>query len=86
MNPTLRTKLLRASACRSDLLDNGIDLGSLDRRAFIRFVRIHLDYFQCMLGYDAGEREVVSLIRRAGKSTAMSFNHGATAPNWSKVQ
>ena len=65
MIPTFRTKLLRASACRSDLLANGIDLDTLDPSVAAGFVRLNLDYFQCMLGYDAGVPEVVSLLRRS---------------------
>ena len=65
MIPTHRTKLFRASACVSDLRENGIDLAALGPSALNDFVQLNLDYFRCMLGYDAAARHVVSLIRRA---------------------
>lgn len=50
--------------CDADLARNGIDLlGAGDRETGV-LVRRHLDYFQLMLGYDAGPREVLSLVRR----------------------
>ena len=66
MIPIMRTKLFRASACQSDLRHNGIDLDRLGRGETREFIRENLDYFQAMLGYDAREREVYSLIRRTG--------------------
>jgi hypothetical protein len=66
MTPVMRTKLVRASACRSDLRDHGIDLDRLGRGGAREFIRQNLDYFQAMLGYDAREREVYSLVRSAG--------------------
>ena len=71
MLPTLQTKLRRACACRSDLLDNGIDVRALDVRAGVELVRRNLDYFQAMLGYDAGVKEVISLLRLACRSAGM---------------
>ena len=62
IEPGLRTKLRRLSACRSDLLDNGIDLDRPDHRRLCGLVRRHLEYFQLMLGFDAGLREIVALV------------------------
>ncbi len=70
MMPTQRTKLRRASACRSDLLDNGIDADALGPRGLADLARWNLEYFQSMLGYDAGPREVVLLMYRRGKGRA----------------
>ena len=61
-----RHRIARISACRSDLLDNGIDADVLGPRALSDLARRNLEYFQAMLGYDAGLREVVELIRRTG--------------------
>jgi hypothetical protein len=62
MMPTRKTKLSRISACRSDLTDNGIDPDALGPRALCDLTRRNLEYFQSMLGYDAGLREVIDLI------------------------
>jgi len=62
MAPSYRTKLGRMSACRADLLDNGIDLARADLRALCRLVTRHLDYLQLMLGWEAGPREIVGLV------------------------
>ena len=64
MLPSPKTQLSRMTACRSDLLDNGIDLDVLAPRALCDVARRNLEYFQSMLGYDAGLREVVALIER----------------------
>ena len=68
MVPTLDTRLRRASACRSDLLDNGIDPDALCPRALCDLARRNLAYFQSVLGYAAGLREVVTLINRTRDS------------------
>jgi hypothetical protein len=52
------------SACRSDLTDNGIDPDALGPRALCDLARRNLEYFQTMLGYDAGLREVIDLFDR----------------------
>ena len=65
MEPTHGRKLVRLSACRSDLLDNGINLDGTDHRQLCGLVRRHLEYFQVMLGYQAGLREVVALVEDA---------------------
>lgn len=64
MIPTVHTRLLRAAGCRSDLHDSGIDIDTMTPGAVGDFVRLNLDYFQSMLGYDAGVREVTTLLRR----------------------
>ena len=56
--------LRRMRLCQRDLKRNGIDLAATDGRAMRLFVRRHLDYFQLMLGYDAGPREIVALAER----------------------
>ena len=66
MMPNMHTKLLRGSACRADLRDNGIDLEQVDPAVAGEFIRQNLDYFQLMLGYDAREREVYALVGPAG--------------------
>ena len=63
MLPDRPSQLARLSAIRLDLLDNGIDLDRPDPRHLCRIVRGNLDYFQLMLGYDAGLREVVTLVQ-----------------------
>ena len=64
MAPSAETSLKRMGRCVSDLARNGIDLAGTGRRAMRLLVRRHLDYFQLMLGYDAGPREVVALVDR----------------------
>ena len=64
MLPSPKTQLNRMSACRSDLSDNGINPDVLGPRALCDLARRNLPYFQSMLGYDAGLREVVALIDR----------------------
>ena len=68
MAPSRRTQLNRISACRSDLTDNGIDPDRLGPRALCDLARRNLDYFQAVLGYEAGLREVVELIDRTRES------------------
>jgi hypothetical protein len=66
--PSHKTRLARMSACRSDLTDNGVDLDVLGPRALCNLARRNLDYFQAVLGYDAGLREVVELIEGTRES------------------
>jgi hypothetical protein len=66
--PSPKTRLTRMSACRSDLTDNGIDPDALGPRALCDLARRNLEYFQAMLGYDAGLREVVELIEGTRES------------------
>ena len=66
MIPPDRQRMARISACRSDLVDNGINADALGPRALSDLARRNLEYFQTMLGYDAGLREVVELIQRTG--------------------
>lgn len=68
MLPTRKIQINRMSACLSDLTDNGINLDALGRRALCDLARRNLEFFQSMLGYDAGLREVVALIERARDS------------------
>ena len=63
MLPAHETQLARLAACRSDLLDNGIDLARADLRTLSQLVRRHLDYLQLMLGWDAGLREILTLVK-----------------------
>jgi hypothetical protein len=72
MFPTAKTQLVRMSACRSDLIDNGINPDTLGPRALCDLARRNLPYFQAMLGYDAGLREVVELIGRSRDSVRTS--------------
>ena len=64
MSPLTETGLVRMRQCQSDLALNGIDLAGAGERAVRLLVRRHLDYFQLMLGYDAGPREIVALAER----------------------
>ena len=57
-------RLARIRACCADLLNNGIDLSTLDPPRLHALVREHLGYFQAMLGDDSSERDVVALLRR----------------------
>jgi hypothetical protein len=68
MLPSHKARLTRMSACRSDLTDNGIDPDALGPRALCDLARRNLAYFQAMLGYEAGLREVVELIGRTRES------------------
>ena len=69
MLPSRKTQLNRMSACLSDLTENGINPDSLGPRALCDLARRNLGYFQSMLGYEAGLREVVALIDRTRDST-----------------
>ena len=69
MPPSAETSLKRMRRCQADLAAHGIDLAGTRGRAMRVLVRRHLDYFQMMLGYDAGTREVVALARRLRAET-----------------
>jgi len=56
------------SACRSDLSDNGVNTDAMGPRALCDLARRNLDYFQAMLGCDAGLREVVELMTATSQS------------------
>jgi hypothetical protein len=56
------------SACRSDLADNGINSDAMGPRALCDLARRNLDYFQAMLGCEAGLREVVELMTATSRS------------------
>ncbi|HZN66961.1 MAG TPA: hypothetical protein VFB66_16845 [Tepidisphaeraceae bacterium] len=66
------------AACRSDLFDNGIDPDFSGYRARCDFARRNLEYFQFMLGYDAGLREIVRLLER---SRAQKYRPGDRGPD-----
>ena len=61
MSPASESSLRRMRLCERDLKRNGIDLATTDVRGMRLLVRRHLDYFQLLLGYDAGVREVIAL-------------------------
>ena len=67
MSPRTETGLVRMRQCQSDLALNGIDLAGAGKQAVRLLVRRHLDYFQLMLGYDAGPREIVALVERLSR-------------------
>lgn len=67
MPSSAAASLQRMRRCQSDLAANGIDLAGKGERTMRVLVRRHLDYFQLMLGYDAGPREIVALARRLGE-------------------
>ena len=62
MDVSRKKRLVRMSACRSDLADNGISTDAMGPRAMCDLARRNLEYFQAMLGYDVGLREVVELM------------------------
>ena len=76
MIPSPRTKLNRMCACRSDLTDNGINPDALGPRALCDLARRNLGYFQSVLGYEAGLREVVALIDGTRASTRLRTHTG----------
>ena len=62
MYPTHEMQFARLTACRSDLMDNGIDLSRMHPQQLSAFVKEQLDYFQLMLGRDASCPEIVRLL------------------------
>ena len=74
MAPSQKARITRISACRSDLSDNGIDPDVLGYRAMCDLARRNLEYFQSMLGYDAGLREVVELLERTREKARLRFH------------
>jgi hypothetical protein len=84
MLPSSETQLTRLAACRSDLLENGIDLARADLRTLSQLVTRHLDYLQLMLGWDADVREIVGLIGNPPGGSAHDLANGqAQAANQS---
>jgi hypothetical protein len=69
------------SACRSDLTDNGINPDTLGPRALRDLAQRNLEYFQSMLGYDAGLRDVVALIDRTRDSGPVRSAAGRKRPS-----
>lgn len=55
-------RLDRMTTCRLELLEAGVDLSTIGRRAHL--VTEHLEYFQMMLGDESTARQVLSLMRR----------------------
>lgn len=76
-----RTKLNRIRACRSDLTDNGINPDALGPRALCDLARRNLGYFQSVLGYEAGLREVVELIDGTRGATPLRTHTGGERPS-----
>ena len=75
MSAVAAVHLDRMGRCETDLARNGIDLLGAGERAMRLLIRRHLDYFQLMLGYDAGPGEVVALAKRL--KSARSRGRGA---------
>ena len=86
MLPSQETQLTRLTACRADLLDNGIDLARADSRALSRLVGRHLDYLQLMLGWDAGVREITRLVANSNAAAGAGFRHASTSLGESQPQ
>ena len=70
MLPPRRTRLARMIECLSDLAGNGIHTHGVARRGLCELAVENLDYFQAMLGYDAGPREVVRLMEEVRQAAA----------------
>jgi hypothetical protein len=68
MDVSRKKRLARMSACRSDLADNGICTDAMGPRALCDLARRNLEYFQAMLGCDAGLREVMELMTATAQS------------------
>ena len=77
---TVERRLRRMRRCELDLKRNGIDLADADVRATRLLVRRHLDYFQLMLGYDAGPGEVIALENRLRRRRDDDHTRRAGAP------
>ena len=56
------TRLERMGACLADMAEHGIDLAGAHGAALRHLVRLHLEYFQLMLGYDAAPTEIAELV------------------------
>lgn len=69
MLPPRRTRLARMIECLSDLAGNGIHTHGMGRRGLCELAAENLDYFQAMLGYDAGPREVVRLMEEVRQAS-----------------
>jgi hypothetical protein len=68
MDVSRKQRLVRMSACQSDLADNGISTAAMGTRALCDLARRNLEYFQAMLGDDVGLREVVDLMAATSHS------------------
>jgi hypothetical protein len=58
-------------ACLSDMAEHGIDLADAHGAALRRLVRLHLEYFQLMLGYDAAPTEIAELVDHVREARAV---------------
>jgi hypothetical protein len=57
-------RVARLSACRADLMGDGIDVSRMDRRQLCDLVAQHLEYFQMMVGHDVSCREIIGALAR----------------------
>ena len=64
MSPSQSTRIERMGACLSDMAEHGIDMEGARGAGLRRLVRLHLEYFQLMLGYDASPTEIAALVDR----------------------
>jgi hypothetical protein len=80
MVPSQKTRLTRMSACRSDLSDNGIHTDAMPYRKVCDLARRNLEYFQSMLGYNAGLREIVALLERTREPDAPAIARFRVGP------
>lgn len=69
MMPSPTTLLARLRLCRQDLLTVGIDLDSHDPAQLRGLIRLHLDYFQLMLGHDVTSHAILRLVRLSAPRT-----------------
>jgi len=78
MHNTNPRRIARMSACRGDLLENGIVLGAMDAAKLAAFVDEHLEYFQVMLGDDSSAEQILELARHERRVTG-EVDHRLTA-------
>jgi len=64
MIPTPHDRQQRIDACIVDLSINGIQIKGATDFQLADVVQHHLDYFQCMLGYDSSPRQVLAMLKR----------------------
>jgi hypothetical protein len=62
MLPSLNQRVERIRESIDELEAAGIDLLSADEAALRRLLREHLDFLQCMLGYDVSLHELIELV------------------------
>jgi hypothetical protein len=63
--PNLTTsRLMAIGRCRSDLLNDGLDLHTITRVRLRALVRTDLEYFQLMLGDESRPGQIIALIQR----------------------